>query len=340
MTFFSILIALAIEQIKSLGSHNPVYEAVRVMATGAERRLNAGEILHGRVAWFLVMIPLLLLAAIPYWILLRINPAFALLWNVVVLYLTLGFRQFSHPFTEIQLALSNGQLDEARRRLSDWLNIDAADFDTSEVCRRTIEAALLASHRHVFGVFFWFLLPIGPAGAVLYRVAEYLARSWNRPDQPEEAAFGHFAKMVFEWIDWLPARLTAVGFAIVGNFEDALYAWRNFASDWGNRTAGIILAAASGALGVHLQPMAKKNEGASPLVPEAAALQKQEDVYSETGIFFGSTPRSLTDFDPGAEPPGDAPTTKTLQSAVGLVWRAVVLWMLMLFMITVAVWLS
>ena len=48
-------------------------------------------------------------------------------------------------------------------------------------------------------------------------------------------------------IDWIPARLTASAFAVVGNFEDAIYAWRNFANRWEDEAAGIILAAGGGA---------------------------------------------------------------------------------------------
>ncbi|CAH2904295.1 MAG: Similar to cobalamin biosynthesis protein CbiB [uncultured Paraburkholderia sp.] len=36
------------------------------------------------------------------------------LWNVAVLYFTLGFRQFSHYFTDIHLALNNDDVPRAR----------------------------------------------------------------------------------------------------------------------------------------------------------------------------------------------------------------------------------
>ena len=50
------------------------------------------------------------------------------------------------------------------------------------VAASLIEHSLLAAHRHVFGVFFWFVLlstfGLGPAGAVLYRMAEFASRYW------------------------------------------------------------------------------------------------------------------------------------------------------------------
>jgi adenosylcobinamide-phosphate synthase len=176
----------------------------------------------------------------------------------------------------------------------------------------------VTSHRHVFGVFFWFLMPLGPAGAVLYRVAEYLARAWNEPDHMKNEAFGRFATQAFYWIDWIPARLTAAAFAVVGNFEDAIYAWRNFAGRWQNETTGIILCAGGGAMGVRLGTPAQK---AADLLPADAAT------IDSLGIETDSLP-------------GEEPTIRALQSTVGLVWRALLLWMLLLLLVSVATWLG
>jgi adenosylcobinamide-phosphate synthase len=86
----------------------------------------------------------------------------------------------------------------------------------------------------------------------MYRVSEYLARAWNEPEHMRNEAFGQFAARAFYWIDWIPVRLTAIAFAVVGNFEDAIYAWRNFANRWADEARGIILAAGGGAMGVRL----------------------------------------------------------------------------------------
>src|SRR5260363_364075 len=49
---------------------------------------------------------------------------------------------------------------------------------------------------------------------------------------PPSASFSRFAQRAFYWIDWLPARLTAFGFAVVGNFEDAVHTWRTLRQPW------------------------------------------------------------------------------------------------------------
>jgi adenosylcobinamide-phosphate synthase len=203
--------------------------------------------------------------------------------------------------------------------LAQWLRQDTSGMDAAELARLAVEKALVTTHRHVFGVFFWFLMPFGPAGAVLYRVAEYLARAWSEPEHMKAEAFGRFAIRIYNWIDWVPARLTAAAFAIVGNFEDAIYAWRNFARRWQNQTTGIILSAGGGAMGVRL---GTPHENATSLL-----LTVDEALIDAAGVEAETLP-------------GEEPTIRALQSTVGLVWRALLLWMLLLLLLSVAVWLG
>jgi adenosylcobinamide-phosphate synthase len=319
MTFLSILCALVFEQLKPLRADNPLYSWIKSFAVRVEDWFNAGQADHGRLGWFVMVGALTLPTMLVYWICTRLPGAWlaALAWNIVIVYLTLGFRHYSHYFTSIQLALNAGDEATARMLLGEWTKQDTSTMNVNEIARVAVEKALITTHRHVFGVFFWFLMPFGPAGAVLYRVAEYLARAWNEPDHMKNEAFGRFAAQAFYWIDWIPARLTAVAFAVVGNFEDAIYAWRNFAERWSDETAGIILSAGGGAMGVRLG------------TPDESAVQMRPDPAS--GDVLSAEIESL---------PGEEPTVRALQSTVGLVWRALLLWMLLLLLLSVAVWLG
>ena len=323
MTFFAVLFALVIEQFRALSHDNPVHEMVRGLARRSVRAFDAGSRRDAIFAWCAVVLPLVLAAWVIDWILASAGFALSFLWNVLLLYLTLGFRQFSHYFTDIHDALNRDDLIAARALLREWTGLDTVDMPVREVCRHTLEHAIIAVHRHVFGVFFWFLLPIGPAGVVLYRVAEYLARHWSAPTPEQSPVLGEFAARAFYVLDWVPARLTSIGFAIVGNFEDAIYAWRNHARRWDDAVNGILLASGGGALGVRL--------GIPPAEPDVQMVLSND---------FG------TDFDAEAAPEvqpqefAQEPSPRTLQSAVGLVWRAVVLWMVLLAMLSLAVWLG
>jgi adenosylcobinamide-phosphate synthase len=316
MTFFSILCALLIEQLKPLRADNQIYGNIKRFAMRIEGWFNAGDPGNGRLGWFLMVAALMLPTAVIYGILLRYNLVFlAFGWNVLIVYLTLGFRHYSHYFTSIQLALNAGDEATARSLLAEWTKLDTVGMDSAEIARIAVEKSLVTTHRNVFGVFFWFLMPLGPACAVMYRVAEYLARAWNEPDHMRNEAFGQFAAKAFYWIDWIPVRLTAVAFAVVGNFEDAIYAWRNFADRWADESKGIILAAGGGAMGVRLGTPA---ENAPQLLPVDAATVDLSD--SETEVL-----------------PGEEPSVRALQSTVGLVWRALLLWMMLLLLLSGAV---
>lgn len=319
MTFFSILCALLIEQLKPLRADNQVYSGIKRLAMRIEGWFNAGEPKNGRMGWFLMMAVLVAPVALIYWTLQYFGLVFlAFAWNVGILYLTLGFRHYSHYFTSIQFALNSGDEATARALLAEWARIDTVGMDATEIARIAVEKSLITTHRSVFGVFFWFLMPAGPACAVLYRVSEYLARAWNEPEHMRNEAFGQFAAKAFYWIDWIPVRLTAIAFAVVGNFEDAIYAWRNFANRWADESRGIILAAGGGAMGVRL---GTPNENAPQLLPVDAAIVDLSDADSDVL-------------------PGEEPSLRALQSTVGLVWRALILWMILLLLLSSMVWLG
>lgn len=314
MAFLSLLIAFLLEQAKPLPPDNPAHRAVRALGAWAERNFNAGQERHGVFAWILVVGLIVLPLWALSWFFWRVHPLLALALHVGVLYLTLGFRHFSHFFTDIQLALSAGDLATARQQLEAWKRhadprFSAEHLSPEEVCRLAILEALIAAHRNVFGVMFWYALLPGPGGAALYRLAEYLARRWTLPDALRGEAFGVFARKAFYWLDWPAVRVTAVGFAIVGNFEDAVYGWRQRAPQWAPAGVhdefegrGILVESAAGALGVQLSP---------------------------------DNPN-----DPNADEPAPPPGIPTLQSAVGLVWRSVVLWMTLIFLLSLAHWVS
>src|SRR5260364_308600 len=262
MTFLSVLLALILEQKRALPFNNPVTGLLRYHALRIRQALDVGKSKYEAMAWLSVALPWTLAAALIYIALYRLHFLFSFAWNVVILYFTLGFRQFSHHFTDIQRALNQDDIGRARETLHKWTGIKISDMPASEIVRQTLAHAVIAVHRHVFGVFFWFLMPLGPAGAVLYRIAETLARTWSKPsgalltphdtNAPPSASFSRFAQRAFYWIDWLPARLTAFGFAVVGNFEDAVHTWRTLRQPWIAANDTVLATVGGGALGAPL----------------------------------------------------------------------------------------
>lgn len=310
MNFLAIVVALALEQWRTFRWRSGLQRAFVRYARALEQRFNGGLARQGAVAAALALLPPVVVVELVYGLLDVVHPLLTLVWNIAVLYILVGFRHFSHAFTVIAEMLKAGDAIAARRYLVAWRGVDASGATAQEIPKLAIERGLEDSYRHVFGTLFWFLVLPGPGGAVLYRLCVLLAERWCvDPAAPIGRALGEFgrpARRLLFWLDWAPVRLTALTFAVVGNFEDAIDCWRTQAKAWPSLHDGILLASGAGAL----------------------------------GTLIGGT---LT--GPGGEPEfrpelgvGDPPDPDTMPGAVGLVWRALLVWLLLILLLTVAYW--
>ncbi len=314
MSFISVLLALLLEQARPLGRGNPVHAVFRAWIRWSTRNFDAGKTWHAGLAWgFAVGAPALLTLVIYRLLDALLGWPVAMLWSVAVLYITLGFRQFSSHFTQIRDALADADEDRARELLASWRQMDASELPRSEIVRHVIEYSVLSAHRHVFGVLLWYSVlaafGLGPAGAMLYRLSEFVARYWQHKSkthhQPVSDALQQTAIHVWNTLDWLPARATAVSFAVVGSFEEAIDGWRNYEPRFEGDNDGIILAATSGAVNIKLGAAANAPPGAFADSPTSASI-------------------------------GQVPELAHLAVIVGLVWRTVVMWMVLLALLTLA----
>ncbi len=318
MNFLAVLAALGLEQWRAF-AWRPALERLFVRyARVIERKLNGGSARQGAFGALVALLPPVVIAAALYWLLDTLNVGLGFLWNVALLYLLMGFRRFSHGFSETALALRNGDLIGARRALATWRGVAAGEISSAEVAKLAIERGLIDSYRQVFAVLFWFAVLPGPAGAVLYRAVLLLAKEWNgqargtdvTPIVQARAEFGRPVQRLLWLLDWIPVRLTALSFAVVGDFEDAVFCWRTQTKTWaeqeGGVHAGIILASGAGALGVQLG-------GPLPIL--------------------GGEPEYRPELGMGEPAEGDL-----LPSAVGFGWRALILWLLLILLLTLAYW--
>lgn len=308
MKFLILLTALLIEQVRPLRAGNRAHAAYLRYAKYLQQQFDAGEYRQGVTAWVVAVAPLTLAVFALEWALTEVNDVAAWLFSAGVLYVIVGFRQFSNYFNKINVLLNVGEVSTARERLREWCQQDCSAFDANTIARVAIEQGLVSSHRYVFAPVAWFIV-FGATGALLYRMAEMLPSVWRTrpaPDSGASSEFARFAVRAFDVIDWLPTRVTAVSFAIAGNFQDAVECWRNQATAWADRAQGILLASGAGALGVKL---------GGPI-----------DALSESGRAF-LRPVLGT---------GDDADADYLTSAVGLVWRTMVMWMLLILVVTVA----
>ena len=304
MTFLSLIGALLLEQWRPLRTGNRLYVAFARYVNRIGQNFNAGQYRDGVISWLLAVVPVVLVTLLVFGVSREVNGLLALAWNIAVLYLALGFRQFSHFYNDVMVALRAGELARARDILTVWRGESARELPAGEIARVAIELGLIRSHRHVFGVMAWFIV-LGPVGAILYRLAALLADRWGSAQTADAGAFGLFARRAFEVIDWLPVRLTAFSFAMTGDFTGSIECWREQAATWRSRSHGILLAAAAGALGIKLGGV----------------------LHEEGGIVYRP---QLGE--------GDDADVDFLEAAVGLIWRALVLWLFLILLATIASW--
>lgn len=305
MSFLSLLAAFLLDQVRTLGADNRLLLAFRACARGIEQNFNAGQARHGVVGWLLAVgVPVSALLVL-YVVLHRLSPLLAWVLNVAVLYFTVSLRQAGTPYATISEALKHHDLEASRAALQAWTGQAADELTAAEIAKIAIEQRLLEAHRDGFGVIAWFILLPGPCGALLYRLAAELDRSWGVRADEEFGRFGEFARQAFAALDWLPARLTAASFAVAGDFEDAVYCWRSQAMSWVPHRQGILLASGAGAIGIRLGDTVRERGGVR--------------VRPELGT-------------------GDEPDADYMKSASGLVWRVLALWMALLLLVSLAHW--
>ena len=305
MTLFSLIFALLAEQLRPLPVDRLVLGPLNRLSGALIRRFRLGRAGLGRPSWALVVLLGSFLTAVAYYLLWEMHPVLAFTFNVAVLYLAMGFRHESQYFSDIHLALRMGEIDRARTLLGEWRGAQYPDSNPSEVARLAIEQALVAAHRDVFGVAFWFVILPGPSGAVMYRLARFFADDWGRRPEAELADVRAFARRAFQLIDWLPVRLTATSFSVVGDFEDAIYCWRSQAVLWPEKSSAILIASGGGALGVKL---------GMPIHESGEIVDRPE---------MGQ---------------GDDANADHMQSTVGLIWRALLVCLFLLTLVSLAGW--
>ena len=170
--------------------------------------------------------------------------------DVAALYFALGARSLGEHATAVAEPLAAGDLAAARERVALIVSRDTADMDAGDMSRATVESVLENGSDAVFATLFWFAIA-GGAGATAHRLVNTLDAMWGYRTE-RFRFFGWAAARLDDALNWLPARLTALTYAMLGRTRDALACWRGQGARWYSPNAGPVMAAGAGALGVAL----------------------------------------------------------------------------------------
>lgn len=248
--------------------------------------------LPGLIAWMLAVLPFVLVAL---W-LRSAGGALQALVDVGLLYLAIGARSLTEHAQAVSRPLAAGDLDQARARVGWMVSRDTTQLDDSGVAKAATESVLENGNDAVFGALFWFFLLGGP-GALLFRLANTLDAMWGYRTERYNL-YGRCAARIDDALNWAPARLTALSYALLGRTRDALACWRRQAPGWESPNAGPVMAAGAGSLGVQLGG--------------AAIYHGQEEIRPALGC-------------------GPAPVAADLARAIALIRHSLWLWLACLF---------
>jgi len=263
----------------------------RDWAESIEERFNGGKRVHGIGAVALAILPILAGVAVIHYILGELGWILQFIFNVIVLYVCVDVSRLSKTANAVSMALESGDADEANEQLQVLTGKSTTDVNETEIARAAVEGVLKQGNTLIISPIFWFIL-LGPFGAVLQRLSSILDSLWGHRYE-RFAEFGWAAARFDDVLGWVPARITALSYALMGSFEDALHCWRKRVGVWSDINSGPLLASGFGAM--HMQ---------------SCDVSADEGEYEEQSLELTVVP------DAGH-----------VRRAVALVWRVLLLWL-------------
>jgi len=220
------------------------------LVTQLEKRLNPahkqasrGQYIYGLLGVSLVVLPPVMLCLL----IMQLSIWLALSLHLYLLYFAIGHRSLRQHGLAVYHALQAGQFQQAQRATSYMVS---RDVEAIEPVSATIESVLENGNDSVFGALFWFFIFGGP-GALAYRLVNTLDAMWGYKT-PRYFYYGWAAARLDDVLNYVPARLTALTYALLGHTHLAWQAWRQQAPLWDSPNAGPVMAAGAGALNVQL----------------------------------------------------------------------------------------
>lgn len=204
--------------------------------------------LRGLIAWTLLVLPLVILL----WWLGQNDLPFKIdfIIGVFCLIVAIGAKSLMQHASAVVTALKQSDLILARKKVAMIVSRDTSSSDEKAINTATIESVLENGSDAIFAAIFWFVV-LGAPGVVLYRLSNTLDAMWGYRTE-RFSSFGWAAARIDDVLNWLPARLTALSYALAGNISSALSCWKNQAGQWHGINPGVVMASGAGALQIKL----------------------------------------------------------------------------------------
>lgn len=251
---FAALAGVALDRLLGEPKRRHPLAGFGALANVVERAFNHGNNglwrrVAGLLAWALLVLPWVVLAFVG-----KRYDLIGWLVDVMLLYFALGGRSLALHAERVAADLAAADLPAARQHVGWIVSRDTSTLDETGVAKACVESTLENGNDAVIGALFWFAL-LGGAGALFFRLANTLDAMWGYKSE-RFLRFGWAAARIDDVLNYLPARLTALAYALCGgsfnNARRALACWRQQAPVWESPNAGPVMAAGAGSLGLQL----------------------------------------------------------------------------------------
>ena len=176
--------------------------------------------------------------------------------NTVVLYWAIGHQSLTEHALRVLKPCLAGDLSAARQQLAMIVSRDTQQLSQEQVMQATVETVLENGSDAIFAPLFWFFLleatmGLGAIAVLIYRLSNTLDAMWGYRNQRFNY-FGRFAARLDDVLNYIPARLVALSYALFGNTKLALQCWREQSPLLKSPNAGPVMTAGAGSLNVRL----------------------------------------------------------------------------------------
>lgn len=211
----------------------------------------------------------------------------------VLLKMTFSIRGLNQAAYEVELALRDGDINEARH-LAAWhlVSRDTTQLDDAQIAAAAVESVAENTADGVIAPLFYYVLGGLPV-AYAYRYAQTCDSMLGYRDEMREW-LGKVPARFDDLLNLLPSRLTAALFVMAaplmgGNAGCAYRIWRRDNRKTASPNAGQPMSAAAGALGVELEKVGHYRLGGGFGKPKSDDIGRGRHLmFAATGLFLGA----------------------------------------------------
>ena len=244
-TIIIIVIALALDRLLGEPRLHPLVLFGNI-AGKIEKRLNKNNSLYmGILATIVITIPPVAFVGWIQWI---YQDSFwiSIIIGSATLYFAIGWQSMKDHAYAVEDPLLSNNITKAQDQLSQIVSRDTGMMREEQIVGSTLESILENSNDCLFASLFWSIV-LGPFAVLLHRLINTLDAMWGYRNQ-RFAKFGTFAARLDDVLGYIPARLTAGSFAMIGNTRNSIYCWMSQAPIHKSPNGGVVMSSGAGAL--------------------------------------------------------------------------------------------